>query len=62
MILDRAFQLLGAGAASGFASGGLERPNLPFERNPAAACPLDAEGLHVDVLLHLKRQRLSAHG
>ena len=49
-------QLLLAEAAGRLAPGGFQRPSLPFQRDPAAAGALDAEGLHVDVLLDLARQ------
>ena len=56
------FQLFAAGAFFCLASGRLEWPDMPFECDSAAARSLDAEGLHVDVLLYLKGQCLSADG
>ena len=55
-------QLLLAEAAVRLAPGGFQRPSLPFQRDPATAGPLDAEGLHVDVLLDLARQLIRVGG
>ena len=48
-------QLLCTGATVWLAPGRVERPDLPLQCDPPLARLLDAEGLHVDVLLHLER-------
>ena len=59
MILDSASSSFVPGAATRLAPGGFERLTLPFQPDPAAARLLDAERLHVDVLLDLARQFLT---
>ena len=49
-------------SAGRLAPGGFQRLSLPFQRDPAAARALDAEGLHVDVLLDLARQLIRVGG
>ena len=60
MMRDSGSSSSAAGSAARLAPGGIERPGLPFQRDPAAIRPLDAERLHVDALLHLDRQLLAA--
>ena len=55
-------QLLPGAPAARLAPGGFERPRLPFQRDPAAAGLLDAERLHVDVLLDLPGELFAAGG